>query len=138
MRFAGHVVMLITWRSQASGSMPLSLQLPIRLYMTSALSPPPSEPKNIYLWRPSATTRSAFSYRLLSISTQPLRQYSFRTSRCFSRYANAFAVSEWRDRVPVYCCIQSYSDFISGTVLDCVTASRSSSGLPRHTTPRYV
>ena len=31
---------------------------------------------------------------LLSISTQPLLQYTFRASHCFSRYANAFAVSE--------------------------------------------
>lgn len=31
---------------------------------------------------------------LLSISTWPLLQYTFRASHCFSRYANAFAVSE--------------------------------------------
>ncbi len=40
------------------------------------------------------TPRKAFSAMLLSISTQPLLQYTFSASHCFSRYANAFAVSE--------------------------------------------
>ena len=49
---------------------------------------------HIQFFRPTATPRKAFSALLLSISTQPLLQYTFSASHCFSRYANAFAVSE--------------------------------------------
>ncbi|EFH8967446.1 hypothetical protein GFJ15_23775 [Escherichia coli] len=68
--------------------------MPISEYNTAACSPPLSEPANSQFFRPTATPRKAFSAMLLSISTQPLLQYTFRPSHCFSRYANAFAVSE--------------------------------------------
>ena len=60
----------------------------------AAVRPPVSLLKKSQFFRPMATPRKAFSAMLLSISTQPLLQYTFRASRYCSRYANAFAVSE--------------------------------------------
>ncbi len=74
---------------------------------------------------PKATPRSVFSAMLLPISAQPLLQRRFSATHHFSRYANAFAVSECRDSTVIYTCIQSYSDYISGTVLTFLTDSRS-------------
>ena len=77
-----------------SGSSLFRRHVPISEYNTAACSPPLSEPTKSQFFRPTATPRKAFSAMLLSISTQPLLQYTFRPSHCFSRYANAFAVSE--------------------------------------------
>ncbi len=53
------------------------------------------------------------SLRCCCRSTQRLLQYTFRPSHCFSRYANAFAVSERRDSVLHLTRTQLYSDCIS-------------------------
>lgn len=49
---------------------------------------------------------------LLSLSAQPLLEYRINASRFFSRYAKAFAVSEWRDSVANCHCTQSYIDWV--------------------------
>ena len=57
--------------SQACGSTPLSLAVPIRLYITAARSPPRSGPQNSQDLRPSAMPRSARSAALLLTQIRP-------------------------------------------------------------------
>ncbi|KWC13425.1 hypothetical protein WL48_07630 [Burkholderia ubonensis] len=63
---------------------PLSLHVPIRLYIAAARSPPLSEPANKKFFRPRLTQRSAFSARALLISASPSSQYSARASHWLS------------------------------------------------------